>query len=60
MAVFHFVRGEIDKPWSGLSADQRFIAILTILIRPFEPVLRQSPGWPGLLKKLNLNAATTT
>ena len=62
LAVFHFVRGEIDKAveWFGKAADQRFIAIVTILIRPFEPVLRQSPGWPGLLKKLNLNAATTT
>jgi eukaryotic-like serine/threonine-protein kinase len=56
-AVFHFVRGEIDSAveWFGKAADQRFVMIMTILIRPFEPVLGQSPGWQGLLKKMRLD-----
>jgi serine/threonine-protein kinase len=40
LAVFHLVRGEIDKvcEWFGKAVDQRFIMIMTILVRPFEPV----------------------
>jgi serine/threonine protein kinase len=56
MACFHFVRGEIDSAveWAGKAVDQRTTAFISIIIRSLEPVLRQSPGWPGLLKKMNL------
>jgi len=55
-ACFHVVHGEIDNAveWAGKALDQRVAAIITIIIRSFEPLLRKSAGWPGLLKKMNL------
>jgi eukaryotic-like serine/threonine-protein kinase len=54
LACFHLVRGDIDRAveWAG-EAIERNTAIISVIIRPFEPVLRQSPGWPGLLQKMN-------
>jgi len=57
LAVFHLVHGEIDNAveWFGKAVDQRFIGIITTLIRPFEPALSRSPDWPDLLKKMNVS-----
>ena len=56
LTCFHLVRGEIDAAveWAGKAVDQRFSGIIAVIIRPFEPVFRRSPGWSGLLKKMNL------
>ena len=43
--------------WASTAADQRIASLVTILVRPFEPRMRTSPGWPALLKKLNLTPA---
>jgi len=49
-------RGDIDSAvvWARKAAEQRFPVFITVLIRPFEPVLRQSAEWPGVLKSMNL------
>ena len=59
MAYYSLARGDIDGAveWAGAAADQRVASLVTIVIRPFEPRLRTSPGWPALLKKLNLTPA---
>ena len=59
MAYYSLARGDMDGAveWAGAAADQRVASLVTILIRPFEPRLRTSPGWPALLKKLNLTPA---
>ena len=56
LACYHLVLGEFDRAveWAGTALDQRFAAVIVCLIRPFEPLLRQSAGWPVLLKKMNL------
>jgi tetratricopeptide (TPR) repeat protein len=56
LTCFHLTRGEIDSAveWAGKAVEQRFPAIIVLLILPFEPLFRQSPGWPALLKKMNL------
>ena len=56
LAVCHLVCGEIDKAveWFGTAVDQRFAVVISTVIRPFEPLLRQSSAWPGLLKKMKL------
>ena len=60
LAYFYLARGDMDGAveWAGKAADQRVASLVTILIRPFESRLRTSAGWPALLKKLNLTAAT--
>ena len=59
MAYYSLARGDMDGAveWAGAAADQRVASLVTIVIRPFEPRLRTSPGWPALLKKLNLTPA---
>ena len=49
-------RGDIDSAvvWARKAAEQRFPVFIAVLIRPFEPVLRQSAEWPGVLKSMNL------
>jgi serine/threonine protein kinase len=56
LVLYHVVRGEVDSAveWLGKAVEQRIPALLSILIRPYEAMLRKSAGWPGLLKKLNL------
>jgi hypothetical protein len=56
LAVYSLARGEIEQAveWSGKAVEQRFPAVIPRLIRPFEPSLRRSAAWPGLLKKMNL------
>jgi len=55
LACYHLVLGEIDRAleWAGKAVEQRFLGFV-IVIRTFEPLLRQSAGWPALLKKMNL------
>jgi tetratricopeptide (TPR) repeat protein len=52
-------RGDVDGAieWADNAADQRVASLVTILVRPFEPRLRQAAGWPTLLKTLNLTPA---
>ena len=57
LLVESLARGDIDRAvgWARKTAEQRFPVFITILIRPFEPVLRQSAEWPGVLKSMNLS-----
>jgi len=54
--VYFLARGEIEQAveWSAKAAEQRFPAFIPRLIRAFEPSLRRSAAWPGVLKKMNL------
>jgi eukaryotic-like serine/threonine-protein kinase len=56
LAIFSVARGEIENAieWAAISLDQRFTGTINLVIRPAEPMLRRSPAWPGLLKKMNL------
>jgi serine/threonine-protein kinase len=56
LACWSVLRGDIEGAvdWVGKAADQRFTGVVMILIRVFEPLLRQSVRWPALLKKINL------
>jgi TolB-like protein/predicted Ser/Thr protein kinase len=56
LAVYYLARGEIEQAvaWSAKAVDQRFPAFIPRLIRTFEPSLRRSAAWPGVLKKINL------
>ena len=56
LAFYHLVLGGIDGAveWAGKALDQRFASVIIVMIRPFEPLFRQSAGWPALLKKMNL------
>jgi len=56
LAVYYQARGEIEQvvEWCGKAVEQRFPALIPRLIRTFEPSLRRSPAWPGVLKKMNL------
>jgi tetratricopeptide (TPR) repeat protein len=53
---FHLVRAEIDEAvdWAGKALDDGYPLFLNFFIRPFEPWLRRSSGWPGLMRRLNL------
>jgi Flp pilus assembly protein TadD len=56
LACYHLVRGAIDSAvdWSRKAVEQRFPAVIILVICTFEPRLRQSAGWPALLKTMNL------
>jgi eukaryotic-like serine/threonine-protein kinase len=56
LAVYYLARGEIEQAveWSGKAAEQRFPAFIPRMIRTFEPSLRHSAAWPGVLKRMNL------
>jgi serine/threonine protein kinase/tetratricopeptide (TPR) repeat protein len=56
LAVYHLARGEVDQTaeWSGKAVEQRYPGIVSMVLRTFEPRLRQSAAWPALLKKVNL------
>ena len=56
LAVYFLARGEIEQAveWAGKAVEQRFPAFIPRLIRTFEPSLRRSTAWPGVLKKINL------
>jgi hypothetical protein len=57
--VYFLARGEIEQTveWSAKAVDQRFPAFIPRVIRTFEPSLRRSAAWPGVLKKMNLVSA---
>ena len=40
-----------------LAARQRFPTFIPVWVRPYEPLLRQSPAWPDALKAMNLTPA---
>jgi eukaryotic-like serine/threonine-protein kinase len=56
MAYYDLLRGDIDGAveWAGKAADERFVSLVTLFVRPFEPRLRKAARWPALLTKLNL------
>ena len=56
LAYFHLACGEIDAAleWAGKGIDQRSVFLIAFLVRPNENLFRKSPGWPALLKKMNL------
>jgi tetratricopeptide (TPR) repeat protein len=54
------VCGDVDRAveWAGETVEQRVPAFIWELVRPHESRLRQSAGWPALLKKMNLTEAS--
>ena len=59
MVYYYMARGDVEHAieWAGKAADQRIASLVTLLIRPFEPRLRDAAGWPALLKTLKLTPA---
>ena len=57
LTCFYLVRGEIDKAleYAARALDQRFFAVITIIVRPYETLFRKSSAWPVLLRKMNLS-----
>jgi eukaryotic-like serine/threonine-protein kinase len=55
-ASCHLVCGEFDDAvtWAGRAADDGY-ALAAFIFMPYKRLLNQSPGWPELLKKLNLD-----
>ena len=51
-----WLEGTSREPSSGPARrpNQRFPAFIPRVIRAFEPMLRQSAAWPGVLKIMNL------
>jgi serine/threonine-protein kinase len=60
LTVYHVARGDADRAVESASraVDQRYTIILITVLRPFEPLLRQSAGWPALMTSMNLAAAS--
>jgi serine/threonine-protein kinase len=56
LTYYHLARREFDRAVESIASAvrQRFPAFIVIAVRPFEPLLHQSSGWPGVLKSLNL------
>jgi serine/threonine-protein kinase len=56
LLVEALARGDADSAvaWARKAAEQRFPVIITIVLRPFEPVLRRSAEWPDVLRVMNL------
>ena len=54
--MYYSALGEIEQAveWSAKAVEQRFPAFIPRVIRAFEPSLRRSAAWPGVLKKINL------
>jgi hypothetical protein len=59
LACYALVRGDVAMAVDCIraAAPQRFPAFIAVLVRPFEPLLRQSPAWPDALKAMNLRPA---
>ena len=56
LAVYYLALGEIEQAveWSAKAVEQRFPAFIPRVIRAFEPSLRRSAAWPGVLKRMKL------
>ena len=56
LAVYHLYHHDLEQTIeaAGRAVDRRFPGIQMTVLRPFEPLLRQSAAWPALLKKMNL------
>jgi serine/threonine-protein kinase len=57
LAFYALCQGDIDAAveWTGKAVEQRIPAFI-MNIRPFEPWLRRSAAWPGVIQKMNLRA----
>lgn len=55
-SCFHLVRGESDAAvqCAGAALDEGYLLAPCMFVLPFERLLRQSPGWRTLMRKLNL------
>jgi serine/threonine-protein kinase len=53
---YHTVRGDVDKAveLSCAALDEGHQILSNSFLMPFEPLLRQSSGWPTLMRKMNL------
>ena len=60
LCVHALVCGDVDRAveWAGKTVEQRVPAFIWEIVRPYESRLRQSAGWPALLKKMNLTEAS--
>ena len=56
MVIYGVARGEIEVAVDAArkAVEQRFPVMIPRVIRPFEPLLRQSSRWPDVLKAMNL------
>ena len=53
--MYSVAGGDIGQAveWASKAVDQRYTIILATLLRPFEPLLSQSPLWPAVLQNMN-------
>ena len=60
LCMHALVCGDYDRAvgWAAKTIDQRMPCFVWGVIRPYESRLRQSAGWPALLKKMNLTEAS--
>ena len=56
LVCYHLSRGEFEAAVesAGKAVDERIPSLIPMVVRQHEKSLRKSPGWPTLLKKLNL------
>ena len=56
LVYYYLARGDIDRAveWAGKAVEQRFPAFILVVLRPFEPLFRQSAARPSVLKAMNL------
>jgi hypothetical protein len=56
LVLYWLCRGNIEAALerAAKAAELRFPTFITVVLRPFEPLLRQSAAWPGVLKRMNL------
>ena len=60
-AYYHLAVGDLDPAveWTRKAMEKRHFMLIPNFIRPYEKFLSKSPAWPGLLKQLGLEPATT-
>ncbi len=57
LALFHLASGDVDGaiPWIDNALQQRHpLAMMTLIGGPYSPLIRASPGWPKLARRINL------
>ncbi len=59
LTLYALVRGDVAMAVECIraAAPQRVPAFIAVWVRPFEPLLRQSPAWPDALKAMKLTPA---